>query len=203
MDNWNKIPSDKVIEKTAEALKQNGIEVIVVQNGEEAKEKVFELIPEGSEVMTMTSATLDSIKVPEIINKLGKYNSVRNKLNSMDRKTQSREMQVLGAAPEYALGSVHAVTEDGKVLIASNTGSQLPAYVYGSDRVIWVVGAQKIVKDLDNAWKRLYKHTLPLESARLKKIYGVESSVSKVLIINKEVRAGRITAIIVKEVLGF
>ncbi|HKC14449.1 MAG TPA: lactate utilization protein [Patescibacteria group bacterium] len=203
MKNWTELPDQKIIEKTIESLKANGIDAFSVENGKEAKEKALELIPQGAEIMTMTSVTLDSIGLPKEINESGKYDSVRNKLNSLDRKTQGREMQKLGAAPEWVVGSVHGITQDGKVLVASNTGSQLPAYVYGSDHVVWVVGAQKIVKDLDEAWKRLYEHTLPLESERLKKIYNVPSFVSKVLIVQKEIKPGRITMIIVKEVLGF
>jgi len=112
-------------------------------------------------------------------------------------------MQKLGAAPEYAVGSVHAVTEDGKVIIASNTGSQLPAYAYGSAHVIWVVGTQKIVANLEQGLKRIYEYVLPLESERLKKVYGVESNVSKLLIINKEIAPNRLTLILVKQKLGF
>ena len=69
----------------------------------------------------------------------------------MDRTTQARERAKLGATPDLAIGSVHAVTEDGHVLIASNTGSQLPAYVYAAGKVIWVVGAQKIIKNIPYA----------------------------------------------------
>lgn len=203
MSKWTEIPSDQILEKTAESLKEAGIDVQIVENREDAKKRVFDLIPKGAEVMTMTSETLNSIRVLPEINESGNYNSVRTKLNSIDRKTQGREMQRIGAAPEYAVGSVHAVTMDGKVLVASNTGSQLPAYVYGSNRVIWVVGAQKVVKDLDEAWKRLYEHTFPLENERSKKVYGVGSNVSKVLIVQKEIKPGRITLILVKEVLGF
>ena len=203
MDKWTKVPNQKILEKTSKSLKANGIEVQIVGNGEEAKKKVLEIIPKGAEVMTMTSVTLDSIGIPPEINESGNYDSVRKKLNSMNRETQGREMKRIGAAPEWTVGSVHAVTEDGKVLIASNTGSQLSAYVYGSDHVIWVVGAQKIVKDLDSAWKRLYEHTFPLENERSKKAYGSGSNVSKVLIVNKEIRPGRLTLILVKEVLGF
>lgn len=203
MSKWTEIPSDQVLQKTAEALKKAGIDVQIVQNREDAKNKVLELIPKGSEIMTMTSETLNSMDILSEINESGNYSSVRAKLNSMDRKTQGSEMQRLGAAPEYAVGSVNAVTTDGKVLVASNSGSQLPAYVYGSSHVIWVVGAQKVVKDLDEAWKRLYEHTFPLENERSKKAYGVGSNVSKVLVLNKEVMSGRITLILVKEVLGF
>ncbi len=204
MDKWTRIPEESIIKETVEALKANGIESLIVENGEKAKEKVLELIPEGSEVMTMTSMTLESIGIPTIINESGKYNSIRSKLNSLDRATQSLEMQKLGAAPEYVVGSVHAVTEDGKILIASFTGSQLPAYAYGSSHVIWVIGAQKIVKNFDEGLKRIYEHVLLLESERVKKINMMpKSAVNKLLVINKEFKQNRITLIIVKRVLGF
>ena len=122
----------------------------------------------------------------------------------MNRKNQGREMQKLGAAPEWAIGSVHAVTENGEVLIASASGSQLPAYAYGSSNVIFVVGAQKIVKNVDEGIKRIYEYCLPLESERARIAYGVPgSSVNKILIINKEFQEKRINLIFVNEVLGF
>lgn len=164
MKDWGELASIESIQKTIEALKVNGINAIVVENKEEAKKKVLELLPRGAEVMNMSSVTIDSLGLPKEINESGKYNSIKNKLSKMDLKTQGPEMQKLGAAPEYAVGSVHAVTQDGKVLIASNTGSQLPAYVYASSRVIWVVGTQKIVANLDEGIKRIYDYVLPLES---------------------------------------
>lgn len=205
MDQWDRLADEQTIEKTISALKTNGIEAEVVENGSQAKEKVLELIPEDSEVMTMTSATLDAISVSLEINKNGsKFNPVRGKLYAMDRKTQAQEMHRLGAAPEYAIGSVQAVTEKGQVVVASNTGSQLPAYVYSALHVIWIVGTQKIVKNLDDAMKRLYEYTLPKESERVQKAYGMpKSNVGKLLIINKEVNPGRLTLVFVKEKLGF
>ena len=203
MNKWNKLASKETVNKTIKSLKENGIEAKLVETSEDAKKEILFLIPEGAEVMTMTSVTLDTIDIPKELNGSGKYDSVKNKLNSMDRATQGLEMQKLGAAPEYAVGSIHAVTEDGHVLIASNSGSQIPAYVYGSTHVIWVVGAQKIVKNIDEGIKRIYEYCLPLENERAQKAYGVHSGVSKLLIINKEKVPGRITMIIVNEVLGF
>jgi len=191
------------IKKTIKALKNNGIEAELVDNAAEAKKRVRELIPEGSEVMVMSSVTLEESGISKLINESGNYDSVKNKLNSMDRKTQAREMQKIGAAPFYALGSVHAVTYDGKLIIASNTGSQLGAYAYGSSHVIWIVGVQKIVKDLDEGIKRIYEYVLPLESERLKKAYGVSSNVSKLLIINKEIMPGRARLIFVNQKIGY
>lgn len=202
-DKWTQIPTQKIIDKTINALRQNGIHAEFVKTGSEAKEKVLSMIPEGAEVMTMTSVTLQTIGITEVIDESGKFNSVRKKLTSMDRATQSLEMQKLGAAPDWVVGSVHAVTQDGKVMIASNTGSQLSAYAYAGSHVIWVVGVQKIVENFDEGMKRIYEHSLVLERERAKKAYGIESNVNKILVINKEIKPDRISVILVGEVLGF
>jgi hypothetical protein len=205
MDKWKDNASDDVLSKTVESLQKNGIVALVVDTASEAKAKALELIEEGAEVMTMTSVTLDSTGISEEINKAdSKYKPVRDKLYSMDKTTHAQEMNKMGAAPEVAIGSVHAITENGEVIIASNTGSQLPAYAYSALKVIWVAGTQKIVKDLDEGMKRIYDYVLPLESERAKKAYGAPgSNVSKLLIVNKEITKDRITLILVKELLGY
>lgn len=204
MNKWTRISDNKTLSVVLNSLKSNGIEALIIENKEEAKKKVLELIPKGAEVFTATSMTLDEIGILPEINESGDYDSVRNKLNSMNRTTQGEEMQKLGASPDWVIGSVHAITQNGEILIASNTGSQLSSYVYGSSHVIWVVGAQKIVKDIPEGEKRLYEYTLPLESERVKKAYGMpHSAVNKLLIISREVRPHRITILIVKQVLGF
>lgn len=201
---WDLLPKKETIEKTKIALEANGFNVLYAETSEEAREKVLSLIPKGAEVMTMTSVTLDVLGLPKHINESSAYDAVRPNLMHMNRETQRREMQKLGSAPEHAIGSVHAVTQDGSVLVASNSGSQLPAYIYGSLHVIWVVGVQKIVKDLQQGMKRIYEHSLPLEAERARKAYGVSGSfVSKLLVVNKEVMPGRITIILVNQVLGF
>src|SRR5258708_6108825 len=201
---WDTLASDERIQKTVTSLEAHGIHATVVENGAAAKAKVLELIPKGSEVMTMTSVTLDAIGVNKEINKSGNFDAVHPKLSKMDRATQGREMQKMGAAPEWVIGSVHAVTTDGEVLIASNTGSQLPAYAYGAAHVIWVVGTQKIVENKEDGMKRLYEHSLMLENERVKKAYGMpHSAIRKILIVDGEVKPDRITIIFVKEVLGF
>jgi hypothetical protein len=200
---FSDLAADEQIEKAKNSLTQNGIEVFIAENGQEAKEKVLQILPEGAEIMNMTSVTLTDIGIAKEILESGKYNAVRNLFAKMDKVAQASEMRKLGAGPDWTIGSVHAVTEDGKVIVASATGSQLPAYAYGAQNVVWVVGAQKIVKDLDEGMKRVYEYVLPLESQRAMKAYGQASSVNKLFILNKEVASGRIKMIIVKEKLGF
>ncbi len=192
------------IDGLVEVLGQNGINTVIVETKEDAKSKVMELIPKGSEVMTMTSVTLDQTGIAGMINEGRNYVSLKKKLSIMDRSTQGKQMQVLGSVPEWAVGSVNALTLEGEVVFASNTGSQMAAYVYGAEHVVWVVGIQKIVNNMEVAMKRLYEYVLPLESERAHKAYGVEGSyISKILTIKREVRKGRINLVIVREELGF
>lgn len=200
---FDQLPDDATIARAAAALTANGITAHIVADGAAALAKLQELLPAGAEVMTMTSMTLDTIGAAPEINQSGRYESVRAKLSAMDRKSQGREMQQLGAAPEWAVGSVHAVTEDGRVLVASATGSQLPAYAYGASHVIWVVGAQKIVSNLEAGMRRIAEYVFPLEDARALKAYGVHSGLNKVLTLNHEATPGRLAMILVKEKLGF
>jgi len=202
-EKYGKLANEKAIQKTAHALRSNNFKVEVVENREEAKKKVLELIPHGAEVFTMTSQTLKDIGADKEINESGKYNAIRPKLFAMDRNTQAREMAKLGAAPDWVVASLHAVTEDGHMLIASNTGSQLSAEAYAGGKIVFVAGCQKIVKDTREGIKRIYEYCLPLEDERARKTYGMSSAVNKILIINKEVMPERITVILVKEKLGF
>lgn len=205
MDMWDKLAGKETVDKTIEALKTNNIDAKFVSTSKEAKKEILSLIPRGAEVMTMSSVTLKDTGIADEINESSKFDSVKNKLNKMSRDNQRLEMQKIGAAPEWAIGSAHAVTQDGHVLIASNTGSQLPAYSAGAAHVIWVVGTQKIVKNMDEGMKRIYDYVLPLEFERLNKQYNMTagSFVSKILIFNREFMKGRITVIFVGEKLGF
>jgi L-lactate utilization protein LutC len=196
-----KLASDAVVKKTAETLTANGMEAFIAENGDEAKAKLFELIPDGSEVFTATSRTLDTLGIPDEISK--RYNAVRDELAKLDPQTQNREMIKLGATPEIMVGSVHAVTEGGTLVIASNTGSQLAGYAAAAAKVIWVISTKKIVGDLDEAFERIYDYTFPLEDKRAQEVYGMHSNVSKLLLINREIMPDRAKVILVKEDLGF
>ena len=197
------LASDVQIKRTVQALEANNIHVVVTEDGADAKKTLFELIPANAEVFTSSSETLNALGVAEEIDKSGRYNSVREKMSMMDRKTQNREMEKLGATPEYMVGSVQAVTEIGEVIIASKTGSQMSGYVAAAAHVIWVVGTQKIVPTIDDGMERVEDYVLPLENARALKAFGVASSINKLLIVSKEFKPGRTTMILVKEKLGF
>ncbi len=200
---FEKLASDEQIEKTRKALEANGIRALLAENGEEAKRMFFELVPEGAEVFLGASVTLEQLGIKDVIDKSGRYNSVRPKIFAMDRATQGREIRKLGGAPDYAAGSVNAVTEDGHVMVASKTGSQLGPYASGAGKVIWVVGAQKLVRDMGEGVRRIYEYCVPREEVHMQELYHTGTAPNKILIISGEVRPDRITMIIVKEDLGF
>ena len=82
-------------------------------------------------------------------------------------------------------------------------GASSAPIVSGAGHVILVIGAQKIVPDFDTGLRRIYEYCFPLEDRRARQAYGVPSGVNNVLVINKAIAPGRITAILVNEPLGF
>ncbi len=197
------VADEASVRRTAAALKANGITVLRAPDAAAAKRIVLDLIPDGSQVHHGASQTLDLVGITDEIDKSGRYEPLRPRIWSMDRKTQADEIRRLGAAPDVMLGSVHAVTETGSLLAASMSGSQLGPYVSGAGRVILVVGTQKIVRDLEEGLLRINEYAYRLEDARAQAAYGIRSAVNKVLVINREITPGRITVVLVDEVLGF
>lgn len=200
--NYAEVASLEAVKKTKQALETNGFTVEVVDTLAQAREAVLGIIKEGAEVFTATSVTLTEAGLDEELNTSGRYVSVRNKINEIAPE-QGVARRRMGSAADYTVGSVHAITEDGQVYIASNSGSQLPGYVYGATNVIWVVGTQKLVKDANEAIDRLETYTLPLEDERAQKAYRAGSQISKLLIYRKEPRPGRTTVILLNESVGY
>jgi hypothetical protein len=194
--------SEEQIAAAVAALTARGMAAEAVESGAEARSRVLDLLPEGAEVFTSMSRTLDTLGLSAAINDSSRYNPVRPQLKALDRQTQGREWRRLQSSPEYVVGSVHAVTEQGQVLIASASGSQLASYVFGASHVIWVVGAQKIVRDLDEGLRRVREYSYPLEHERMQALGMPGSFVAKILLVEGE-RPGRISMILVKEALGF
>jgi hypothetical protein len=191
------------VRRATASLEANGIEVLRAADAAEAKRIVLALIPDGAQVHHGASKSLEVSGIIDAVDTSGRYEHLRPRLVSMDRKTQADEIRRLGAAPDVMLGSVHAVTETGSLIAASMGGSQLGPYVSGAGRVILVVGTQKIVSNLEEGLRRVNDYAFPLEDARAQLTYGIHSAVNKVLIINREVVPGRITVVFVDEVLGF
>lgn len=199
---WTKLADEKTLNATAEALRKRGFEVTIVDNGAAAKKRVLEMIPKKAEVLNVSSTTLNEIGVMKEIDESNEYDLLNKRIRAIKDEKERNEFRKKTLSPDYVIGSVHAITEDGQVVVATASGSQIPPYSYGATNVILVVGTQKITKNLDDALKRVYEHSLALETERMKKAYGISSSVNQILLI-EATRQGRIKIILVKERLGF
>ncbi len=197
------LADDARVQRVAAALEASGINVLRAADAAEAKRVVLDLIPDGSQVHHGASESLEVSGIAHEIDTSGRYDPLRPRILSMDRVTQADEIRRLGASPDFMLGSVQAVTETGSLVAVSMSGSQLGPYVSGAGRVILVVGTQKIVSDVEEGLRRVDEYAFPLEDARAQAAYGVHSGVSKILIISREITPGRITVVLVDEVLGF
>jgi acyl-CoA hydrolase len=201
-DRFSTLPDEHTLASTVTAMEEHGFSVEVVDDLDAAREAVLARIPRGSSVMTNTSATLQDTGIADAINEGGPYDSARVKMGKLDFATQLQEMKAIGGQPDYALGSVHAITRDGTLVIASASGSQLASYAWGAANVIFVVGAQKLVSTPEAARERIYQHSLVLEDARAIAAYGQHSAVGKILEIHQEL-PGRIHVVLVREAVGF
>ena len=201
-DRFTTLPDDETLDATVVALEEHGFSVEVVDGLDAAREAVLARIPDGSSVMTNTSVTLEETGIAGAINDGGPYESARNRMLGLDYQTQLPEMKAIAGQADYALGSVHGVTRDGALVIASASGSQLASYVWGAANVIFVVGAQKLVPSPEAARERIYEHSLKLEDARAFAAYGQNSVVGKILEIHQE-SPGRIHVVLIRQLVGF
>src|ERR1700692_3773791 len=202
-DRFTTLPDENTLQATVVALEEHGFSVEVVGDLDAARQAVLARIPEGSSVMTNTSVTLAETGIADAINDGGsRWESARNKMFALDFATQAQEMKAIGGQPDYALGSAHAVTRDGTLVIASASGSPLASSSWGAANVIFVVGAQKLVPTLAAAHERIYQHSLPLEDARAQAAYGQHSQVGKILEIHTEL-PGRIHVVLIRQQAGY
>jgi hypothetical protein len=191
------------LERAAAALTEHGFTAEILDDGDAARARIRDLIPEGASVLTAASETLRLSGILDDINASGRYQGIGPRAMAMDRVTQADEIRRLYAIPDVVVGSVAAVTETGSLVAASASGSQLPSYTGGAARRIWIIGAQKVVPDLPAALRRVEDHCLPLESARAQKAYGQPSAINHLLIVNAEPYPGRSTVLLLREAIGF
>ena len=194
--------SEETIQRVAERMRERNIEVAIVDDGDQARKVVLERLPEGAEVHSGKSKTLQDAGIFDAIHDVSRYDALRPRMFKMDRHTQAREIRKLISGPDYMLGSVNAITEDGVLVVASATASQLGPYASTAGKVILVVGSQKIVPDLETALRRIRDYVLPWEDAQLRQALNIGSFMGKILLVEREWLDGRMTVILVRKASG-
>lgn len=195
--------SNARLERLAENLRARNFEVLIVQDGEEARAEVLRRIPEGATVHSGKSKTLEDARIFGELMENDQYDFIRKKTLKMDRRTQADEIRRLGAAPDVMLGSAHAVTESGQIVITSASGSQIGPIASGAGKLILVIGSQKIVPDLDGAFHRIREHVFPYEDERLRReANGIGTKITRTLVLDQDFFPGRTTVMLVRDPIG-
>jgi len=197
------LPDEAAIARTVEALRARNIHVIVTNTGEEAHHALIQLLPEGAEICDSTSETLDAIGFSAFVRGNPRYTNLHDGYAAEPDLAKRNDLRRRASIADYVIGSVQAIAETGEVFVASATGSQLAPYAYAAKRVIWVVGVQKIAPTFDAAMQRVRGHTLARHDQWLADMGRAPTPIGKLGIIEHESQAGRITLILVKELLGW
>lgn len=196
--------SEEAIANAAAALRKKKISVEIVADRSEALTKLIDLIPADSEVMTGGSVTLEQIGLVDLLaSSNNPWTNIKTRIFAEKDAVAQNELRKEASAAEYYLASCHALSEDGVIVQASFTGSQLPAFAFLSPHAILIVGSQKIVPTAEDAIRRVREYVLPLEDLHQKGLGNPGSFINKLLITYGDIFPGRITVIIVKEKLGF
>jgi L-lactate utilization protein LutC len=194
--------SEQTLQSVAKAIGERNLTPLIVDTPADARRAVLEMIPDGAEVHSGKSKTLEDAGLFTEFQDSGRYDFLRTKMFAMDRATQGREIRKLVSAPDYMVNSAQAITEDGVIVVASASASQIGPLASGAGKVIYVVGSQKIVPDVTAAYARILEHVLPYEDARVFEAMGMHSFLARVLLVEREWQADRTTVVLVREPVG-
>lgn len=194
--------SEETLQSVAKALGERNMTPLIVDTPADARRAVLEIIPDGAEVHSGKSKTLEVAGLFSEFQDSGRYDFLRTRMFAMDRATHGREIRKLIAAPDYMVNSAQAITEDGVIVIASASASQIGPLASGAGRVIYVIGSQKIVPDVATAYTRILDHVFPYEDARVFEAMGAHTVLARVLLVEREWQADRTTVVLVREPVG-
>lgn len=200
---WDRMPSEKEIEAAVSAIRDRGITVAVAEDAGQALELVKGMIPAGAEVMNGSSTTLIEIGFIDYLEK-GQHGwkNLHQRVFAENDQAKRADLRRKAQTADYFLASVNAIAGSGELVACDQGGSRVGAFPFAAKNLILVSGVNKIVPTLDDAFERIRLFALPLEDARMKKLYNTGSSLGKFVIIAKE-RPGRTTLVLVKERLGY
>jgi hypothetical protein len=213
MDQHTSFVMDARIQRTMKNLEKNNITAWLVENETELMDKLTELIPSGSTIgiggsMTLfETGTLDHIRNGsyQILDRYAP-NLTPEDIKSLYRKSFSADVYLTGT---------NAVTEDGELYNVDGTGNRVAAMIYGPDRVIVIVGRNKLVKDADQAVHQVREMASPANNKRLNlknpcTVTGVCSECQSptricnaYTLIRRQMQKGRIHVVIVNKDLGY
>jgi L-lactate utilization protein LutB len=194
-------------------LERNGMRAYIAGNSAQARKKALALLKKGASVGLGGSRSVAEIGLLADLRE-GKYDLNDQYVASLS-KTESMRRRKQGLAAEYFISGSNAVTEDGKLVNVDGLGNRLAAFCFGPDKVIIIVGRNKIVPDVEAALHRVRNVAAPMNARRLGlntpcartgrcgDCQSPQRICSVTLIIEKQKIKDRMHVILVNEDLGF
>ncbi|MBO4474927.1 MAG: lactate utilization protein [Clostridiales bacterium] len=201
--------NELLAQKVIEGLKSRNMDGFYAANKEEALVRALELIPEGSSISMGGSMSVHAIGLSQAL-KDGNYNFI-----DRDAYEDKRAAMLLAYDADFFLSSVNAMTEDGVLVNIDGNSNRVSAIAQGPKHVLFIVGMNKVCKDIDHAMKRARNVAAPVNAQR----FGLDTPCSKTgscfnckspdticcqfLITRFSRHPGRISVILVNEELGY
>lgn len=209
------------LETTIKNLENNNIEAICVQSRDEVVPLVEKLVEEGSTVAVGGSVTLEETGVLEHL-RSGRYNFLDRYEEGLDGE-QIKDIYRKSFGADAYFCSSNAITEEGELFNVDGNANRIGAIAFGPKNVIIIAGVNKIVKNIDEAVKRVKTVAAPKNCVRLNRrtfcaqkgfCANMEGGIGKgcdspdricrhYLVSAKQAIFGRIKVIIVAEELGY
>lgn len=155
------------IEKTIKGLKRNNIQGYHVADKKELIGLLDRLIPEHSTVGCGDSVTLEQLGIFDYLraSDIDFYDKHREGLT----RTEKREIYLNNFRADIFISGTNAVTESGEIINIDGNGSRVAPMLYGPQKVIIIVGSNKIAKDAEAGMLRARQTAAPLDAKRLDK----------------------------------
>jgi L-lactate utilization protein LutB len=165
VDAVEKWRSDTLGKKACAALKNNGFDARYVATGAEATEAVASFVKPGMKVGFGGSMTVAAIGVAARVRQIGAEVLDHNAPGLDDR--QKMEIRRAQLTCDVFVSGSNALTLEGEIVNVDGAGNRVAALTFGPKKTVVVMGVNKIVRDLDEAFGRLETTASPMNNKRL------------------------------------
>ena len=161
--------NDLLAEQIIKGLESRNMTGYYAKSKEEALKMALDLMPEGSRVTKGGSMSVVEIGLEDAV-KNGNY-------EYCDRAAMKdkREAELFAYSADVYLGSVNAITEDGVLVNIDGNSNRVSAYAYGPEKLVLIVGLNKVASDADAAMKRARNEAATINAQR----FGLSTPCSK------------------------
>lgn len=152
-----------IAKEMVDVLKNKHFDAHYAEDLDSAKDIILKLIPKGAIIGLGGSVTINEMGLIDVFSN-GEYNLIDRYNQPTWEDTVDAYRQ--GLLSDYFVCGTNAITRNGELVNIDCSGNRVAAMIFGPKRVIIIAGANKVVNNLDDAYKRL-KNIAPLNCRRL------------------------------------